>query len=145
VDACQRRYQVAMALDRLEGKGQVPAEKFEDQEALLGDWVVVSFCIKGMSFDKEVAGTIVTIRSDSISIRSDNELPAISGYRLKPNDNPPAIDLIEKGDRVMRGIYSLDGKTLKLCFAPKHEAERPTKFESSEKSDFDLLILKRKE
>jgi uncharacterized protein (TIGR03067 family) len=143
--ACEGRRHLEKALHRCDVVGDGRSEKLEDQDALLGDWVVVSFQIYGISYDDIVSGAIVTIRTNLMAVKDEKVLKGITGYKLMPKDKPPSIDLIEKGDRVLKGIYSIDGKTLTLCLAEKYGAERPTKFESNDKTRWTLLVLKRKE
>ena len=44
-------------------------------------------------------------------------------------------------DEPIKGIYEIDGDSLKICFAI--EGERPKKFESAEGSTTMLIVLKR--
>jgi uncharacterized protein (TIGR03067 family) len=71
-----------------------------------------------------------------------------SHYKLYPDRKPPAIDVTsqvggegEKG-KLFKGIYVLDGDTLKVCMAHPGD-ERPAKVESKEGTTIMLIVLKR--
>jgi uncharacterized protein (TIGR03067 family) len=67
---------------------------------------------------------------------------------LKPDDStsPKLLDLeFVKLKRVLEGIYSVEGDTLKLCVNRQSEGakERPQTFATEGKSDLRLLVFKR--
>lgn len=63
-------------------------------------------------------------------------------YTIDSSTNPKSIDLIENG-RTKRGIYDLQGDTLRICISEQSNA-RPTAFDSQPDSPNDLIfILKR--
>jgi uncharacterized protein (TIGR03067 family) len=66
-------------------------------------------------------------------------------YKLDPAKKPRQIDVVVKragkGDQVVRGIYALEGDTLKLGMSAKGaKGPRPTSFEDR---DAVVVILKR--
>ena len=65
---------------------------------------------------------------------------------LDPKQKPAAIDLWKEIDGEkrgpIRGIYLLDGDTLKLCYSIKVEGKRPKDFTAEEEIHV-LITLKR--
>jgi uncharacterized protein (TIGR03067 family) len=67
------------------------------------------------------------------------------GYTLLPNENPKGIDLIyldgpKKGEAWKRGIYSLEGIQLKICWGD--EEHRPTEFVTKPDSKLVLNVFR---
>jgi uncharacterized protein (TIGR03067 family) len=64
-------------------------------------------------------------------------------YKLDPTAKPKRIDVIVEDGKIARGIYQLEGDTLKLCFDKDAGGERPTKF-ATDDTTYGLIVLKRK-
>ena len=68
-------------------------------------------------------------------------------FQVDPGKKPKAIDAtrLEGGGKgkVVKGIYDLDGDTLRLCLPARLEKERPTEFAAPENSGLVLLTLRR--
>jgi uncharacterized protein (TIGR03067 family) len=106
---------------------------------------------------------VLVIKGDKVAISSaDGKKKYI--IATDPGKNPKAIDwystrmvgMWREGGREVRqehtgkfldrvGIYSVEGKTLKLCFGPVHDRERPTEFVTKGKAACELYILIREE
>ena len=68
-------------------------------------------------------------------------------FKLDPAKEPKAIDFTtaagpDKGKRI-KGIYQLEDDTLKVCFNPKKDGERPTAFATKAESSVRLNTFKR--
>jgi uncharacterized protein (TIGR03067 family) len=99
----------------------------------------------------------VIIRRETLHIVMEGDRErARATYKLDPSQKPSAIDLTKdpkdpKGP-IARGIYELDGDTLKLAW--RKEGPRPTQFPTkrpprkftggpSERDDLMMMVLKR--
>ena len=75
--------------------------------------------------------------------RTDYKAP--EDMKLDPSKKPAHMDIIESNggkDTVLKGIYVIDGDTLKVCFAPPGD-KRPTEFTTAGGSGEQLVVLKR--
>jgi uncharacterized protein (TIGR03067 family) len=117
-----------------------PKETPKELPKLEGDWVVESFeGEKGPPMEQ------ITMRF------TEGKVSIIEGRREKPEDaqitvdlkkKPPTIDI--RPDRapagmVIKGIFEINGDTMKLCFTK--DGERPTEFKGD--ADKRLITLKR--
>ncbi len=66
-------------------------------------------------------------------------------FKLESKKKPKWIDLSAKrlGDKVLKGIYLLEGDTLMFCYAYDPQLPRPTKFETISGDRCYLYVLKR--
>jgi RNA polymerase sigma factor (sigma-70 family) len=116
----------------------------EDKEAILGTWKVQAFEEGGKDSEtdegKKFKAATVTITADKMVFKSGEEVHEVM-YQLDPTSKPKAIDL-DHGGKVLKGVYSLDGNTLKIC-ASDPGGDRPTEVASKEGSSSKLLVLKR--
>lgn len=111
-----------------------------DQKALQGKWKVESF---------EYNGAPVESLKDAIREFKDSKytLTPASGetfsgtVKLDTSKMPKQIDL-ELPDRTLKGIYEIDGDTLKLSYRLEGD-ERPTEFASKPDSGVVLVVHKR--
>ena len=110
----------------------VPKAK-DDAAAIQGTWSVeVGGDLAG--------GTIVFTRSE-IKMQFPKSKDEFTGsFKLDPAKNPKHLDLQMKGGELNRGIYSLDGDTLKIFAVPG--PDRPTTFPKD--SSPGMIVLKRK-
>ena len=124
-------------------RGEDAAEA--EAKKLLGTWIVTTCEKDGEKVpEKVLQGEVVRfiIRADSITIKVEDEIKSVERYTLDARAKPQAIDLTDKEGRIARGIYSLDGEKLQICWTERSKA-RPTEFASKPGSGFDLFILKR--
>ncbi len=114
-------------------------------------WSVVAMQFKGKKVPNEVfANTRLRFTADRIVTLKGNKIDQTTPYKLHPRLQPKCIDLFlaKRGKKpfVGRGIYALDGDTLRLC-APdsnaKQTKERPKEFVTKPESDLILFVLKR--
>lgn len=58
--------------------------------------------------------------------------------------SPEVKEVLEQGTARFKGIYSLKGNTLTICFDEKVPSQRPTQFSGKEGTDHVRLMLERK-
>ena len=111
-----------------------------DQEKLQGKWTVQSF---------EYNANPVAMMKDATREFKDSKYSltpkvgdVIEGtVKLDPDKKPKMIDLDVNG-RILKGIYELDGDTLKMCYILT-DGERPTEFVSKPDTGVILITHKR--
>ncbi len=117
----------------------------KDKASLQGTWKVTSSVSKGVKAPPEEIFLI--FRGDAILIREDGKTAENFSFLLDPTKKPKEIDLTlkvgaQKG-RVDRGIYQIDGDTLRICIQSNKDAPRPGEFASPPNSELWLVILQR--
>jgi uncharacterized protein (TIGR03067 family) len=120
----------------------------KDRAAMQGVWKVVAAENKGEKVPAEdLKDLYLVIRGDSVYSREGTKTEEMFSYLLDPGKKPKEIDLTlkvgpQKG-RAERGIYFLDGDTLKICIQSNKDAARPREFSSPAGSQISLTVLQR--
>jgi uncharacterized protein (TIGR03067 family) len=135
-------YQTLSAQEQGAGKGK------SDRERLQGTWLFVSHEIGGKRREPREQE-----KDDSVIFKGDRAIVKRLGmnmearFALNPGRKPKEIDLIIEEDgkaQVHKGIYVLEGNTLKVCLSHPPQP-RPTAFATKEGERWPVLIvLKRK-
>jgi RNA polymerase sigma-70 factor (ECF subfamily) len=116
-----------------------------DKEKIQGTWIIVSLKAwddKGKEAEGEAVDKIAQlIKEKKLKVMFTGEKLTISGfgdemhssnYKLDPSKKPKTIDAVSDKE-TRKGIYSLDGKELKLCFGT-------TEFQRSSPDDKEKVI-----
>lgn len=119
----------------------------KEREKLVGTWKVVTMERNGEKFDDETA-TQLTVEFDAegkwILKIAGNEL--MNGKsKLDPTKKPKEMDFTyDDGDeKLLKGIYELDGDTLKSVYSRAGDEGRPTKLESKAGSGHTYTVYSR--
>ena len=114
-----------------------------------GTWKFVSVKVDGMKMpDRAFTKATVVLKGDQWTVCEGKGCAAKLTVRLDPTKKPKTIDLVDmdvEKERFIRGIYSLQGDTLTVCYHrdPEQEGDRPTEFATKPDSGFVLFVLKR--
>lgn len=129
-----------------------PADRAATSDkALLGTWAVTSAEYRGEK-SAEPVGSTFTFTADQITMKKKGKDKAEStaAYVVDASASPKRLDLTPLDDagkidinRTLRGIYSVDGDTLKICMNDRPGDRRPPSLESTRDSTAVLLVLKR--
>jgi RNA polymerase sigma factor (sigma-70 family) len=125
----------------------------DDAAAILGTWTVVDFQQVSREPTKEEreawkAGKFtITFTAEKMVFNTDE---SDGHYRLDPAQQPRAIEWLEGGRVIARGIYDLAGNDLKICMGREadkgEEAEPPIDFDLAKRKPGTfptLFVLKR--
>jgi uncharacterized protein (TIGR03067 family) len=122
----------------------------KELKALAGTWRPVSAENNGYQApDEDLKGTRWTRDADGkwTMRRGDEALVWWAVKTIDATKNPRSIDIeVTAGPHkgvIYRGIYELDGDTLRICFALPERTERPTEFSARKGSICALSEFKR--
>lgn len=114
----------------------------DTQEKIQGKWKIVQCEFSGRN-DPQPVGTEDTISGDKW-LRPKRRT---AEYRLNfdPSKDPKWVDLSADrlGDQTLKGIYSLEGDRLTICYAYDPESPRPTEFKTMPGVRAYLYVLER--
>ncbi len=145
-----RAFSVSAAL--LIGLGAVHGgDTAKDWQKLKGNWEAVEIVMDGKvaPVDEGKAVKLTFAGADRMTFVGSKDIGKHEyGVKLDASKKPKAIDLKAvsgegKGD-VVRGIYQLEGDTLKLCLASDPKiSDRPSEFASKKGSKVFMYTFKR--
>lgn len=118
------------------------AIRAQEKEGIDGAWVVVSVEFAGQTVG-ELKGATLLLADGKKTFRMPQGAEEEGAYTLDSTKTPKQIDATTVGKPgVVKGVYSLDGDTLRMCFA--HQGgQRPDGFATQQGSDCLLMVLKR--
>jgi uncharacterized protein (TIGR03067 family) len=121
-------------------------------QVLAGEWTVVAATDDGTTIGSDLLRTKlvkdgrVVIRDRVIThVNPDTGETLTNAFKINPASQPRSIDLISGDDRLMPGIYKIEGDDLVVCFTDGQKAVRPDDFESKAGSSRVLLRLRHAE
>jgi uncharacterized protein (TIGR03067 family) len=132
---------------RAAGKGEPPKESPAQKgaAAIQGTWKAVSVRINGKdSPAEEAAWGGMVFDGDKYKVLNGGVVLDEGTFTLDAAQEPPAVDLTDKGGKTRKGIYQPDGDALKVAAADP-DRERPKEFVSNPDALVDLVVLKRVE
>ncbi len=141
-----RRSILSLALLLIAGPAQ-PGDAARGPAALQGQWVLIAETSGGVAVPAEkLKDRKLAVKGDAYIFKSPVTGGETGTFTVDPAQKPPTIDVTpadgpNKG-KTRRGIYAVEGDTLKVCFNPIG-AERPSAFASERGSKTVLLAFRR--
>lgn len=120
--------------------GSLVAAAETDFEKLQGKWIIESFLYNGNPVERMTEG-IRQFKDDKYTLAPKNSDGIEGTFKLDPEKKPKEIDMVV-GGRMLKGIYDLEGDTLKVSYSLTG-GERPTEFASKPDSGTTLIMHKR--
>jgi uncharacterized protein (TIGR03067 family) len=114
----------------------------EEGQGLEGTWSVVYIEFAGRPMT-ELLGAELVLANGKKTFKMPSGVVEQGTYTLDPTRTPKQIDATTVGKAATaKGIYALDGATLKLCFSQLGK-QRPKRFATAKDSDLLLMVLER--
>jgi uncharacterized protein (TIGR03067 family) len=122
-------------------------DRVNDTDNIEGKWLCVAATVNGKPLPKTTTDVLrLTLTKDRYKTERGAEVLFDSTYTINPSKSPKEIDMIgtegELTGKVAQGIYSYDGKILRICYVMPG-LPRPKTFESAEGSQVFLVLWKR--
>jgi uncharacterized protein (TIGR03067 family) len=121
------------------------AQKKEDKDAILGTWNFASGENNGEPANDEIKTMKMTFTGDGVTLVV-KDVPREGKYKLDPSKKPKEVTMTTtEGEKTTehRGIYELEGDTLKMCFPTGANTDLPKEFSGKKDTKQMLLVLKR--
>jgi uncharacterized protein (TIGR03067 family) len=125
-----------------------PEAAKKDLKLLQGTWTMTALEVNGqdVSIDK-LEGTTVTIKGDRYEVTVKGKKHGCT-LKLDPAKDPKEVDMVfsEPGgaDKVNKGIYKVDGDTLKIARGLNPDQARPNQFATWPNTNYFVVSWKRK-
>jgi uncharacterized protein (TIGR03067 family) len=115
----------------------------EEIDKFQGTWIVSRVEIKGMKQPQSFTIKL-TFDGDKLLTTVGKREPESQGtFKIDPKREPnKGYDVTTTDGRVARGIYELDGDTLKVCLSGPDD-EAPDAFETKQGDNRTLIVYKR--
>lgn len=118
-----------------------------DLERLQGVWVMHALEING-KLESRIQDTVLTIKKDEYKIATKGK--DRPGFRIKldPTKDPKWIDMIQTQpdgtEKVVKGIYSIENDTFKMCRGLEPTQERPNQLATWPNTNYFVVTWKKK-
>jgi uncharacterized protein (TIGR03067 family) len=127
--------------------GDAPEAARKELAALEGTWTMVSLEVEGQEVSEDRLGSELVIK-DGKYIVTTRDVRTETRLALDPTQKPKHIDMVfaegTNKDKPHRGIYQLEGDTLKICRSIDPEFPRPREFATSPGTGLFLVVWKRR-
>jgi len=119
----------------------------KDLEKVQGTWTMAALEVDGKPVPEEkLKSSMLTIKGDKYIIKIKDETHETI-IKLDPTKKPKEIDMTftegANKDKVLKGIYELDGDKFKICRALLPDKDRPTEFGTWPDTGVFLVTWKR--
>ena len=118
-----------------------------DLDKLQGTWVMASLEVEGKQVaENKIKGTTLTIKGDKYIVKVKDSAHEVT-LKLDPKQKPKAVDMYfpdgPELPKLAKGIYELDGDTLRICRAQAAGGERPQQFFTDTNTGLFIVTWKR--
>lgn len=113
----------------------------KEKQNLQGKWQAVAIEADGKKGPEDLVARMTIIFSDD-TFTLDIGVKTKGTFLLDLANTPKTIDFAFSKDVVAKGIYILDGDSLKICYAQPGK-ERPKELTTESGSGHELFVLKR--
>jgi uncharacterized protein (TIGR03067 family) len=119
----------------------------KDLAAMQGTWTLVSMEVDGQAVKADkLKSTTLTIKDSKYTLLARQQQHEVE-LTLDPSKTPKAIDMKfldgPNKDRVGRGIYQIEGKTLKICRGLDPQQDRPESFKTQGQINCFVMVWDR--
>lgn len=109
---------------------------------IVGTWIVESAELGGVALSDIEGAELVLSENGEKTLTLPSGAVEKGTYKLDEDESPAQIDATTEGNEgTQRGIYSLEGDSLKMCFA--FQGPRPKEFPSKAETGLLLLVFER--
>ena len=127
-------------------KPKVDAKK--ELKLLQGTWEMIGLEVNGETVpEKKLKGTTLVIKDDKYTVKVKDTSHETT-IKIDPTKDPKAIDMYFPNGtelpKLSKGVYELDGDTLKICRHQMPGEDRPTQIGSWPNTNLFVVTWKRK-
>jgi uncharacterized protein (TIGR03067 family) len=118
----------------------------KDLDQMQGKWQAVALDFKGTARGPEVTKKLqLVVKKDQYTIKQSDKDHVSAKLVLGASRKPKELDLVLDTGPVYKGIYEMDGDTLKVCLCLSSDAvsQRPTEFKGDEDANTALFTWTR--
>ena len=118
----------------------------KDLEKMQGTWHAIAAEVKGTPSDADALKKFeLVVKNDSYTVKTSGKEHVSAKLVLRADKEPKEMDIVLETDPVYKGIYEIDGDTLKICLvlSSDDDSKRPKEFKSEEDSNTALFTWER--
>lgn len=122
------------------------AQSNKDLEKMQGTWHAIAVEVKGTPSDADTVKKFeLVVKDDSYMMKVDGKDHVSAKLVLAADKKPKEMDIVLETDPIYKGIYELDGDTLKICLvlSSDDDSKRPKEFKSEADSNTALFTWER--
>ena len=121
----------------------------KDLERMQGTWTMHALEVDGKTVpDAKLQNTFLTVKGDEYRTKVKDMEPPGLRLKLDPSKDPKTVDMIQKqgdgSEKVIKGIYTFENDTLKICRGLTPEQERPNQFATWPNTSYFVVTWKKK-
>jgi uncharacterized protein (TIGR03067 family) len=128
--------------------GQADDPTAKDRQAMQGTWIMANLEVNGKDVPADkLTGTVLTVKRDVYSVKVKDRTTDCR-LRLDPSKSPRAVDMIFTepggGEKVLQGIYQIDGDILKIARGLNANQQRPDQFATWPDTNYFVVTWRRR-
>jgi uncharacterized protein (TIGR03067 family) len=118
----------------------------KDLEKMQGAWHAVAGETKGTPSEPDTLKKFkLVVKKDSYTVKVGDEDHVSAKVKLRAGKEPKELDIVLETGPIYKGIYEINGDTLKMCMvlSSDDDSERPKEFRSDENSNTAFFTWER--